>query len=296
VNGKSAFEIWKEIPGNETKTEADYAAAIKGEPGENGVASFVPTVITGHNIATYTDASGQPAALKETVTSLTYDSAAKSLVYGDENGTMNSLSLTELVGNAETITTLVHNPTAKTLTFNGEGQTTSTINLKDITTTTPSTVLEVTGGKGATFAPATVNIVPATVEGQVLTTTGTGTDAKVEWKAPVASNVMGIKVISSDYIVTAADYTVIASHLNSDIKITLPDAASNVGRVLVINQIDIESDSGAKVAVKFNTEVIYSDTVSKNQIISDYYSTSTGGSLKVTLQSDGANWYVISFM
>ena len=107
---------------------------------------------------------------------------------------------------------------------------------------------------------------------------------------------MGIKVISSDYIVTAADYTVIASHLNSDIKITLPDAASNVGRILVINQIDIESDSGAKVAVKFNTEVIYSDTVSKNQIISDYYSTSTGGSLKVTLQSDGANWYVISFM
>ncbi|MNQ36219.1 hypothetical protein D3C85_497370 [compost metagenome] len=164
-----------------------------------------------------------------------------------------------------------------------------------LTSTTPDTVLKVTG-TDATLVAATVDIVPSTVEGQVLTTVVDGTTKKVEWKAPVANNVMGIKVISSNYTITADDYTVIASKLNGNITVSLPDAASSKGRILVINQIDVATDSGAGVTVKFNLPVIYSDTVSTNQILSDYYSTSTGGSLKVTLQSDGTNWYVISFM
>lgn len=32
ADGKSAFEVWKEIPGNETKTEQDFIAAISGNP------------------------------------------------------------------------------------------------------------------------------------------------------------------------------------------------------------------------------------------------------------------------
>ncbi|MEZ0130674.1 hypothetical protein AB9T88_13285, partial [Flavobacterium sp. LBUM151] len=129
-----------------------------------------------------------------------------------------------------------------------------------------------------------------------LVATSADANGNIKWAAPAASNVMGIKVISANYTITAADYTIIASKLNSDITITLPDAASSVGRLLVINQIDIAADSGAAVAVKFNIPVVYSDTVSKDQIISDYYSVSTGGSMKVTLQSDGTKWYVISVM
>ena len=34
--GKSAFETWKEIPGNETKTEAEFIVAITGKDGKDG--------------------------------------------------------------------------------------------------------------------------------------------------------------------------------------------------------------------------------------------------------------------
>lgn len=36
ADGKSAFEIWRELPGNTGKTEADFAAASKGEKGDKG--------------------------------------------------------------------------------------------------------------------------------------------------------------------------------------------------------------------------------------------------------------------
>ena len=304
-DGKSAFDIWEEIPANNGKTEADYAAAIKGEPGAAGsVGPQGPAGPAGPQGVPGTDAINYTAGTGITINgNIIAANPSAGSVTGGQPLTSSTPSILSVTGGDEVLlkaasVNVIAGTNGQVLTTDGtnvvwkDAQTPTTASL---TSTTPDTVLKVTG-TDATLAAATVNIVPATVEGQVLTTTGTGTDAKVEWKAPVASNVMGIKVISSDYIVTAADYTVIASHLNSDIKITLPDAASNVGRILVINQIDIESDSGAEVAVKFNTEVIYSDTVSKNQIISDYYSTSTGGSLKVTLQSDGANWYVISFM
>ena len=36
TNGKSAYDIWKEKPGNENKTEEDFRKDLKGEKGENG--------------------------------------------------------------------------------------------------------------------------------------------------------------------------------------------------------------------------------------------------------------------
>lgn len=51
AEGKSAYEVWKEQPGNEGKTEAEYLAAMKGEkgnPGEKGEQGEVgPTGKTG---------------------------------------------------------------------------------------------------------------------------------------------------------------------------------------------------------------------------------------------------------
>ena len=40
ADGKSAFEIWKELPGNDGKTITEYAAGIKGETGADGKSAF----------------------------------------------------------------------------------------------------------------------------------------------------------------------------------------------------------------------------------------------------------------
>lgn len=40
-NGKSAYEIWKEIPGNEDKTEEDFLESLQGPPGEGATITEV---------------------------------------------------------------------------------------------------------------------------------------------------------------------------------------------------------------------------------------------------------------
>ena len=164
-----------------------------------------------------------------------------------------------------------------------------------IGTITPTAKLDVAGKtvtQSAQIAKGTDDSLPAAG----LVATAADDKGNIKWAAPAASNVMEIKVIHDNYPIAANDYTIIASKLNSDITLTLPAATTCKGRILIINQIGVATASGSPVAVKFNVPVVYSDTVRKNQIISDYYSTSTGGSMKVTLQSDGTDWYVISFM
>jgi hypothetical protein len=204
--------------------------------------------------------------------------------------------LTKIVDSKETVTTLVHNTTAKTLVYNGEGEQSTTINLADITTSTPDTVLAVSG-TGSTFTAATVNVVPSTVVGDVITTTAEGV---VGWKAAAKNNVMGIKVISADYTVGNDDYTIIARKLTQDITITLPDAKTNTGRLLVINQYNViipntNPDIQVPVKVNFNTDVVYSDAASYPYMTASMFGGVTNGSIKMTLQSDGENWYVITY-
>ncbi|WP_291141923.1 hypothetical protein [Flavobacterium sp. UBA7680] len=115
----------------------------------------------------------------------------------------------------------------------------------------------------------------------------------VVWKAPAVSSVMGVKTISTNYTVLDSDYTIIASKLTGDITVTLPAAASSTGRVLVIAQNNVSNAAGAEVTVKFNVPVVYSDTFSASEITAPYYS-ATGGTLKITLQSDQTNWRVVS--
>ena len=159
-------------------------------------------------------------------------------------------------------------------------------------TTTPPTVLSVTGS-AATLAPATVNIVPSAAVGEVLTTISEGV---VGWKAPEKANVMKINIIKDDYAVTETDYTVIARNLTKDITITLPDAAANTGRILVINQLNtLAADGVTAVKVKFSDSVIYSDAEQHAYIAASIFGGATSGSAKVTLQSDGLNWYVITY-
>ncbi|WPO78479.1 hypothetical protein [Flavobacterium sp. KACC 22761] len=202
-----------------------------------------------------------------------------------------------VAANKETPTTLKYNQTSAVLTYTGEKET-EIIPLKDISTETPDTVLKVTGGTAATFAATTVDIVPSEVKGDVLTT---AEDGKVAWKAPAKANFLGIKVIGDDYTVTDDDYTIIAAKLKGNITINLPDATVNKGRMLVINQMVVAKADGTPttaatpIVVNFNTNVIYSDSAEYPYITASVFGGVSKGSIKITLQSDGANWYVITY-
>ncbi|MBS7256613.1 autotransporter outer membrane beta-barrel domain-containing protein, partial [Flavobacterium branchiicola] len=162
-------------------------------------------------------------------------------------------------------------------------------------TSAQPTVLEVLNGTNAVLAASSIKMVPATKTGQILTTVldTDNTTRKVEWRDVQPSNVMGIKKISADYTVVDSDYTIIATKLTGSITITLPSAAASTGRLLVVNQLNVMTSGSTEIIVKFNVPVVYSDAVSKSELYSPIY-TATGGFLKVTLQSDGTNWYVIS--
>nr|MDS1299826.1 hypothetical protein [Aequorivita sp. S2608] len=54
-DGKSAFEIWKEIPGNENGTEQDFINDLKGEDGQDGADGADGSVITIENGNWYID-------------------------------------------------------------------------------------------------------------------------------------------------------------------------------------------------------------------------------------------------
>lgn len=123
--------------------------------------------------------------------------------------------------------------------------------------------------------------------------TAADASGNIVWKAPSTASIMGVKTINSNYTVAADDYTVIAAGMTGDITITLPAAASNKGRVLVINQNDV-SNAGNELTVKFDVDVIYSSKIKAKELLAPFYSAATGGTLKINLQSDGTNWYVIS--
>ncbi|MBL0738541.1 collagen-like protein [Flavobacterium sp. GN10] len=269
-----------------------------GAPGAPGTPALDPTVQMYIDYSTGTvyvrdpqDNTKWVPANKETLTSLVFDEASNKLTYTNENSVANVIDLGEAIAAGETKTTLAHNATANTLTYVGEGST-EIINLADITTTTPDTVLEVTG-TGATFKAATVNIVPSAVVGDVLTTSETGV---VAWKATVKPNVLGIVATSDDYTVKADDYTIIANKLTKDITIKLPNAADNKGRIIVINQHNVViPNTDTAVQVKFDVNVIYSDTDQYPYIAASLFGGVSKGSAKITLQSDGENWYVITY-
>lgn len=137
--------------------------------------------------------------------------------------------------------------------------------------------------KGLQTGATTDNIIVSDANGVLKTISGS-----------VLSSAKDLKVINSSYTVVDTDYAIVASGITGDITITLPAAASSKGRILVINQDNVSNTSGNEVTVKFNVPVKYSDKVSKDELLAPYYSAMTGGTLKIALQSDGTNWFVIS--
>ncbi|MEA9414764.1 hypothetical protein [Flavobacterium sp. PL02] len=124
-------------------------------------------------------------------------------------------------------------------------------------------------------------------------------DAAGEWIAVsgkvAPNNILGIQVISDDYVVTVDDYTVIAENLTKDITISLPDPALSKGRILVINQFDMVKADDTPIVVNFNYEIRYSSKARYTYMAGSLFGGATAGSMKVTLQSNGVNWYVITY-
>ncbi|PBJ08217.1 hypothetical protein BSF42_35700 [Flavobacterium sp. ACN6] len=107
--------------------------------------------------------------------------------------------------------------------------------------------------------------------------------------------VTGIRSISGNYAFTPDDYTIIARNLTNDITITLPDAPLNSGRILIINQFNLVKPDTSPLVVNFNVPVIYSDTEAFPYISTSIFGGPRGQSVKITLQSDGVDWYVVSY-
>ncbi len=118
----------------------------------------------------------------------------------------------------------------------------------------------------------------------------------------------GIRVlIDQNVVINDSDYTIIIRKLTTDRTVQLPDATASKGRLLVINQLNAHTLDIAATDVHINfvdagaspVNVIYADTdtgdLEYGFVAASLFGGSTGGSLKITLQSDGTRWYVISY-
>jgi len=120
-------------------------------------------------------------------------------------------------------------------------------------------------------------------------------------------------VVDQSTVINDSDYTVILRGLTTDRTVTLPDAAANKGRILVINQFNganpavLDADGyPVPVYVKFvdgsntSVKIIYSDNGVGGNIEYDYINPSffagnTGGTMKIMIQSDGTRWFSIGY-
>lgn len=254
---------------------------IQGPKGDKGDAGAAPTIgagnITGKNLIAVSD--GAENAFKNTDISLTA---------GTDKQVLQTVGTTPTWVNASSIGDNLGNHTAtQDLTMSGRNIN-GALNVNASGTVT-----------GANLAATTKVTTPAA---QIITGAGAGkvavsdTDGNVVWTDPATiatSKTAEITLVHESYAVLPADYTIIASKLSGDITITLPDAAANKGRILLISQTDVVNDAGNEVTVKFNVPVVYSDTMSKSELFAPFYS-ATGGTLKIALQSDNTNWHVVS--
>ncbi|MEA9414767.1 hypothetical protein, partial [Flavobacterium sp. PL02] len=140
---------WVKVSGANGKdgksfTYADFTAdELAGLKGADGVTSFVPTVTEGNTIATFTDAAGNPAAIKETITSLkdvvteTTDVRGQvfekhTLTYTDEAGVESPIDMSTLVKGVETLTSLEYDGSLGELNYKDEAGVTTSFNMVDM--------------------------------------------------------------------------------------------------------------------------------------------------------------------
>jgi hypothetical protein len=98
-----------------------------------------------------------------------------------------------------------------------------------------------------------------------------------------------VVVTNQDYTVKPEDYVIIVTGMTDTRTVTLPDAATNINRMLLISQFT------STQTLKFSTQVKYSDAVTSDTMLSDMVGGKTVGQFKIMLVSDGNDWYSVGF-
>ncbi|HSC36465.1 MAG TPA: hypothetical protein VLD19_01290, partial [Chitinophagaceae bacterium] len=93
---------------------------------------------------------------------------------------------------------------------------------------------------------------------------------------------LAIKAVTGNYTVTGADNTILANTTTGAIIITLPDPTNFAGRIYTIKKI---GTGGIDKELTINPAIGNIDGGSSYVIYNDW--------TYVSLQTDGANWYVI---
>ena len=109
--------------------------------------------------------------------------------------------------------------------------------------------------------------------GQVLTSNGLG---GTSWVLPSATSI--VKVTAA-YTVLDTDYMILANATDAGFTITLPAAAANMGRIIVIRKTDETANT-----LTFSQSIMISETTSF---------TTLNINSTIRLQSDGTAWYQI---
>lgn len=176
------------------------------------------------------------------------------------------------------------------------GQLVSTINGL---ASAPSVGVLISADNGLTVTDGSVQMGGALTAATTITTDGTNTlaiaglqvgsntdkmivaDANGVLKAisPNTRNVLNITKKTADYTIVEADHTILADVTTAGFTITLPDATTSEGRVLLIRKTDETNN-----VLTFSQSIKYSETTSFTTL--NYLST-------IRIQSDGTSWYKI---
>ena len=127
------------------------------------------------------------------------------------------------------------------------------------------------------LANGTVVSSPSTA-GQILQSNASG--VAPTWVASSSLNVKSFTVQNASYSVLPNDYTVLMNATGGAISITLPAAASNNGRILVIGKAD-ETNNVLTIAGGVLKQSVTTNITSINYLVS------------FTIQCDGTNWWII---
>jgi hypothetical protein len=120
------------------------------------------------------------------------------------------------------------------------------------------------------------------IEGK-LKTNNTIIKNKMQCDGAVYYNI--VKISDKEYSVTPTDYTILCDTLNNKIKVILPPAATNIGRVIIVKKADSNKHKINSNEVSILCKEGYID-------ITDYATVKMNYSSR-TLQSDGENWWII---
>jgi hypothetical protein len=147
------------------------------------------------------------------------------------------------------------------------------------------------GVNGAAFRDSVHNVVMDSVLNGALRDTVISLTAGVVKdsinKGAVFHNIRIVDATKGPVVIEDTDYTVLIENLNANGNVILPDPVTCKGRILNLGQLN------AQFEVNTSQPLHYSETYISSKLEA-VLTSSWSASIKLTIQSDGVKWYVIS--